>query len=180
MFGRLIITIGKRRLLLALAFIVTLLSAIMAPSQETVQSGAQATSPSAVRPRPAPSSTSSSSTSPSGDMREADLPMVAKFERTMEKKITVVDIFEARPVPGAAPPPSAKPEPPKLPFAYQGSVEEAGHVKVVLLEGEQIHVVEKGGKIGASYRLDDIKADNLVITYLPLEAQQSLSTGDAK
>jgi hypothetical protein len=178
MMGRVAMTAGKRRLLIAAAFIITLLSAMLAPSQETAQTTAQ----SVAQPTARTSRSTPSSPSRTADVlqREAELPMVANFERTLEKKITVVDIFEARPVPGMAPPPLAKPEPPKLPFIYQGSVEEAGRIKIVLLEGELIHVVEKGGKIGASYRLDGINTDKLVITYLPLEAQQLLAIGDAK
>ena len=163
-----VLRFGRRRLILAIAFVVTLLSAVLAPSQET-----ETVPGKAVRPQ------GPASTPREPRQQDVEMPVLVNFERALEKKISVVDVFEARAVPGVpAPPP--RPVPPKLPFVYQGSIEEAGRTKMVLLEGEQIHIVEKGGSIGTAYRLESINADNLVFTYLPLEIQQALPTGDTK
>jgi len=168
--GNFILRLGKRRLLLALAFVVTLLSAVLAPSQETAPVSGKS-----VRPQSLPVAQAAGAL-----QKDGELPAVVNFERAMDKKITVVDVFEARAVPGVAAAPPPKPVPPKLPFVYQGSVEDMGRIKLVLLEGEQIHVIQKGDLVGAAYRLDDISADSLTFTYLPLGAQQVLPTGDTK
>ena len=85
----------------------------------------------------------------------------------------VVDIFESRAPPAAAP----KPVPPKPPFIYVGLMEESGQLKAVLAQGQQLHIVVKGEQFGGSYRLEEIGSEEIVVTYLPLAARQSLSMG---
>lgn len=160
----------RRRLLLAAAFVTALVSAALAPSEEAATPQKRAAKP------PLPSSAAPQRVT----AREIEVPPVSNYQRSIGEGVVVVDIFEPRPVPGAAPAAPAKPEPPKLPFTYIGRIEESGRIKVVLAQGEQMHVVAKGEQFGGSYRLEEVGLNELVVTYLPLEARQSLSLGDPK
>ena len=165
------ITVSRRRGFLALAFVGALTAAMMAPSEEVARPPLRAAPASPVAP---------ASPAQRRDPREDTVPPLAEFERRIDEKFVVVDVFEARQIagPAAAPPPA--PLPPKLPFSYMGSIEEAGRVKFVLIEGDKLHIVAKGGKFAGAYRLEEVGAEELVLTYLPLEARQSLSKGVKK
>lgn len=172
--------IERRRLLLAAAFVAALVSAVLAPSQETApplkdSAKLAPSSPAPQGPRTAPREAASR-----GSPREVEIPPVANYQRSIDEKFIVVDVFEARAIPVPPPPPPAKPEPPKLPFAYIGTIEESGRTRVVLLQGEQLFIVSSGERFAGSYRLEEADADKLVLTYLPLEARQSLPIGGGK
>lgn len=158
-----------RRLALAAAFATAVVSAALVPSEE------------APPPNRAAGAPPSRADLPERRMkaREIEVPQVVNYRRSMEEKVEVVDIFEPRPVPGAVPV-AAKPEPPKLPFTFMGRIEESGRQKVVLVQGDQMHIIAKGQQFGGSYRLEEVGTNELVLTYLPLGARQSLSMGDSK
>lgn len=165
------ITPARRRLLLAAALVTAVISAALAPSEEATPPQKRAAKP------PPPSGAAPQQQRVTA--REIEVPPVSNYQRSMGEGIIVVDIFEPRPPPGAAAAP-AKPQPPKLPFAYLGLIEESGRLKGVLAQGEQLHVVAKGEQFGGSYRLEEVGLDELVVTYLPLEARQTLSIGGPK
>ena len=161
-----------RRVVLATVFATAVVSAALVPSEET--------------PAPAPARRAAKSPPPGSvpaaqrsRTRESEVPAVLNYQRSMEAGVEVVDLFESRPVPGASPA-QVKPEPPKLPFAYVGLIEESGRRKVVLAQGEQMHIVAQGEQFGSSYRLEEVGAEELVLTYLPLGARQTLPTGGPK
>lgn len=160
-----------RRLLFAAAFVTAVVSAALLPGEEAPSP------PSRAAKRPAPSSVALQA--PRGKAREIEVPPLANYQRSLEEGVVVVDLFEPRPLPGAAPV-AAKPEPPKLPFSYVGFIEESGRPKVVLAQGEQMHIVAKGEQFGGAYRLEEVGSDELVVIYLPLGARQSLPTGGPK
>jgi hypothetical protein len=59
-------------------------------------------------------------------------------------------------------------------------VVESGIAKAVLSQGDQVHVVRKGDSFAGSYRLEEIGPQELIVTYLPLEVQQSLPVEEKK
>ncbi len=79
------------------------------------------------------------------------------------------------PAPPVAPP---KPTPPPLPFVFLGSYAAQGDPATYFLSrGDRIYDVKLGDSIDAEYSLDSLDGSNLVFTYLPLKAHQSLSVG---
>lgn len=157
---------SRRRLLLAAAFVAALVSAALAPSEEAA--------PPPKRAAKSPPPSGAAQQSQRAAAREIEVPPVSNYTRSIGEGIVVVDIFESRAPPVAAP---AKPVPPKPPFIYVGLIEESGRLKVVLAQGEQLHIVVKGEEFGGSYRLEEIGSEEIVVIYLPLEARQSLSMG---
>ena len=155
------------------ALAATLGSAILAPSEESSRREPRAEAQRESRPTPGAQG--------AGSMPNA-VPVAAvvldKAERPIDDGL-IVDLFQARRPRGnaaAAPKPSAPP----LPFAYMGSVEKNGSLKVYLVQGDSFHEVATGGEFAHNYRLDAIGAEGLTITYLPLNFQQQLATGGAK
>ena len=88
--------------------------------------------------------------------------------------------------PKAAPPPPQAalrvlppppPTVPPLPFTFRGMVtDETGAWIVQLARGNEFILMGRGEIIESTYRLNDIKNDELVFTYLPLSVDQTLST----
>jgi hypothetical protein len=85
-----------------------------------------------------------------------------------------------------APPPkavSAPPEPPRappLPYAYFGQMAEDGKAVVFLVRGDRNFAVRQGETLDSTYRIDEIRKDALIMTYLPLQQQQTLAIGSVK
>jgi hypothetical protein len=83
------------------------------------------------------------------------------------------------PAPPAIPPPSSPPPPPTappLPFSYRGILtDNEGSWIVQLARGNEYLLVGRGELIDSTYRLDDLKNDELVFTYLPMSVAQTLS-----
>lgn len=84
------------------------------------------------------------------------------------------------------PPPTARPEPPEprrappVPFSYFGQMVEDGKAVVFLSRGNLDYAVRQGETTEGTYRIDEIRKDAVVMTYLPLEQQQTLAIGTAK
>ena len=68
----------------------------------------------------------------------------------------------------------ARPAAPALPFRYMGKVVEDGKTEILLLRGDEHFAVAAGQKIDGEYRLDQVTASALTITYLPLKTKQTL------
>jgi len=77
-------------------------------------------------------------------------------------------------------PPPPPPEPPPLPFKYLGQLAEADRKMVFLTAGDRNLVVGAGDVIDNVYRVDEIGPESLLLTYLPMNVQQTLSTGAAQ
>jgi len=77
------------------------------------------------------------------------------------------------------PPPPPAPTAPPLPFVAIGSIEgpdaTAGQKIAFLQQQDTLLVVRKGEAIGPLYRVEDISADRVEFTYLPLNQRQWLS-----
>lgn len=88
--------------------------------------------------------------------------------------------------PPPPPPPSPVEQPvvvpiaPPLPYRYLGRMEDSGRITVFLGEGAQsVRVVRQGDQL-ADYRIDEINAQGMRLTYLPLQQQQQLLFGSPK
>jgi len=77
-------------------------------------------------------------------------------------------------------PPPPPPEPPPLPFKYLGQLSEAGRKQVFLAAGDRNLVVSAGDVVDGLYRIDAIGTEELMLTYLPMNVQQTLPTGAAQ
>lgn len=76
------------------------------------------------------------------------------------------------------PPPPPTPVAPPLPFTFVGMLEKgASQPQAFLAQGEQLLVVAAGDTlVNNTYRVDSLSAQQILITYLPLNTQQTLTT----
>lgn len=109
------------------------------------------------------------SAQPSADLFGQPQIAVAAASRSARGSASSGEMPEAPPPPPPAPPP--------LPFTYLGQLVEAGRTMVFLSTGDRNHVVAPGEVIDNLYRIDEIGASAVVITYLPMNTQQTLLTG---
>jgi hypothetical protein len=81
------------------------------------------------------------------------------------------------PPPPVAPPPPPKPVAPPLPFSFVGMVERgADRPQAYLAKGDALLVVAVGDVIdNNTYRVDALAATGVVLTYLPLNKQQTVN-----
>lgn len=96
----------------------------------------------------------------------------------------VADLFKSKtwyvppppPKPAPPPPPSAPP----LPFTYMGKLLEDGKVTVFLARQDRNYLAREGDTIDGTYRVDEIRAPLMTLTYLPLNIKQTLQIGETK
>lgn len=121
---------------------------------------------------------------------QVELERLPKAEKSSKEKTRVNDVFnttswyEAPPQPkNIAPPPPPPPPPaptaPALPFTYLGRFGDSASRVVILAKGDRVHTVTVGDVIENTYRVESFKAGMVVLTYLPLNIEQTLQTGDA-
>ena len=72
------------------------------------------------------------------------------------------------------------PTPPPLPFKYIGKVIEGNKIQVFLADSDEYYVVKLGGHIENQYRVDTMDDETITLTYLPLDARQTLTINDKK
>lgn len=129
-------------------------------------------------------------TSPSPARAQAAAPAVQTEELAVEKL--------TRPAGGAhfanlfpdstwEPPPAKRasrepappaPTAPPLPFSYFGKLSEDGHTTVFLNGANRNYAARVGDVLDGQYKVDDIRDAAIVLTYLPLQLQQTLSFGN--
>ena len=85
-------------------------------------------------------------------------------------------------LPGAltALPPSPPPPPPQappLPFVYMGRLNEDQSTTVFLTAGDRNLVVKPGDVIDNTYKVEQVTDSAVVLTYLPMNQQQTLAIG---
>jgi hypothetical protein len=94
---------------------------------------------------------------------------------------TVADVFAGKswyvapPPPPPAPPP--KPTAPPLPFSFFGKMVDDGRVTVMVASKDRSYAVKVGDTIDGTYRVDEISPSAMILTYLPLNEQQTLALG---
>lgn len=91
------------------------------------------------------------------------------------------DLFAAKswyvPPPPPKPMPPPPPSAPPLPFAYMGKLIEDGQMTVFLTKQDRNYVVKTGDTIDGTYKVDEVSARMLTLTYLPLKIKQTLMIG---
>jgi hypothetical protein len=74
----------------------------------------------------------------------------------------------------AAAPPPPPPMAPPLPFVYMGRLSEENNTTVFLVMGERNLVVKPGDVIDNTYKIEEVGASAVVLTYLPMNQRQTL------
>lgn len=70
-------------------------------------------------------------------------------------------------------------KPPPLPFVYAGRMIQAGRTIVFLSLNNSSQVVHAGDVVDKTWRVDDITATRMKMTYMPLNESQTLALGAA-
>jgi len=179
-------TVRTRRLLLIAALAVTAGAVYWAASLDQATQEDAVVAPARTR-APAGNAAGAQRGGPAAGKQRLDLTRLQR-EPAAEPS---ADLFGRAPASIAPPPapradaaaaaqlPPAPPEPPPLPFKYLGQLAESDRKLVFLAAGDRNLVVGAGDVIDDVYRVDDIGADALSLTYLPMNIQQTLSTGAA-
>jgi hypothetical protein len=74
----------------------------------------------------------------------------------------------------AVPPPQPAPVAPPIPYRVAGKVAHEGGTHVVLAKGDRVLLVHVGDTLEDGYRVESIGAQDVVLTYLPLNVRQHL------
>ncbi len=113
-----------------------------------------------------------------------------KLGKRSQTEHKTVDIFKGKswyvappkpkPVPPPPPPPPPPPTAPPMPYAYMGSyIGKDGRMIIFLTKGDQVYSVSPGDVLEGKYRVEGIASGQLVLIYLPLNIQQTISIGEA-
>ena len=103
------------------------------------------------------------------------MPVPAADPVKSKRKVTPVVVFG---------PPSPPPEPvaPPLPFTAVGFIQGSrignGQQQTFIQHGENLTLIRQGETINNVYRVEDINAERVLFTYLPLGQKQTLSLLD--
>jgi hypothetical protein len=118
-----------------------------------------------------------------------ELERLARLEKQRRERIKASDVFNSTSwyVPPPAPKVVAPPPAPRvvvvtappLPFTYLGRYGEGDARVVILARGDRMYTVGVGEVIDNQYRVDRISGGVVGLTYLPMNVQQSLQTGEA-
>ena len=163
----------RRRIVLGIALGATLASAgwIAAhegPQVEVVQPAKRATTEAPVRP-------------PEVMIEASELNAVERKARgTAASKVP--DLFPPQswdppPPPAAVAPPPPPPVAPPLPYVFIGKLVEGDVTTVFLAREDRNFAVKAGDTLEGSYRIDEIKGELMILTYLPLSQKQSIPIG---
>jgi hypothetical protein len=103
---------------------------------------------------------------------------IGRLKRLESRKFSAQagDIFSRKswsppPSPDAKPPP---PSAPPLPFKYLGKVMEGDEIRVFLSLADRNYIVKPGENVDSQYRMDEVNDHAITLTYLPLNAKQTL------
>jgi hypothetical protein len=77
-----------------------------------------------------------------------------------------------------APPPPPAPTAPPLPFTYLGRYGDTETRTIILSKGDRVYTVAVGDVIENTYRVEKSAMGMVNLTYLPLNIEQSLRTGE--
>lgn len=77
-----------------------------------------------------------------------------------------------------APPPPPVPTAPPLPFTYLGRYGDTETRTIILSKGDRVYTVAVGDVIENTYRVEKSAMGMVNLTYLPLNIEQSLRTGE--
>lgn len=140
--------------------------------------------------KPSSSRSTSLLTKQSAEVGRVELERLAKTELQPADKKTVGDAFNvtswyvpppaprvvAKPVVVAPPPPA--PTAPSLPFTYLGRYGDTASRTIILSKGDRVYTVAVGDVIENNYRVEKFTPGMVHLTYLPLNIEQTLRTGE--
>ena len=118
-----------------------------------------------------------SATGASGDLvkRLQRKPIAEKPTRDLFGSAT----WQPPPKPAAPPPPPPPPMAPPLPYIFMGKMTQSGHADIIFLtkaRGDEVYTVSaRGDVLEGIYRVDEVAAGHIALTYLPLNIKQILS-----
>jgi hypothetical protein len=178
------------RLHWAVLVLVTVVLVIMAPDDNggDVAKAARPTKQSSTNSAAPPTAVTKLRTREVG---RVELERLVKPESQQLEKRKVGDAFNATswyvppPQPRFVPPPPViqapppVPTAPQLPFTYLGRYGDTDSRTIILSKGERVYTVAVGDVIENTYRIEKFSPGMVNLTYLPLNIQQSLRTGDS-
>lgn len=188
---------GKRRLLIGIALVATLVAAWFAPEDEDGRARVDLSAP----PAPAGQAPADSAPQTAEERRAALAALDVDLIRKRDAGVAGDDAFARKswyvpppppppPKPQAAapvveappPPPPPPPMAPPLPFKHLGRLVEAGQAlpKHYLMDGDRMIVVSEGDLIGGKYRFVGQIGNQLQFIYLPLNQRQNLAMSGAQ
>jgi hypothetical protein len=165
------LTIKQRRLLLGVALALTV--AAVAATEGKDQSDSTVVQPDQVKTRHLQQKGRTES-------ELASNVSLAKLNRQLLPE-DVKDMFAGKSWYVAPPPPKpAPPSAPPLPFVYMGKLAEEGEKVVILLTKEnRSYEVREGDILDNIYRVDEVRAPVMILTYLPLNIKQTIQIGES-
>lgn len=116
-------------------------------------------------------------------VRSVAEPAVLKLEKLQREPAedAATDLFAAKswyvPPPPPKPMPPPPPSAPPLPFSYMGKLIEDGQMTVFLTKQDRNYVVKTGDTIDGMYKVEEVSARMMTLTYMPLKIKQTLMIG---
>ncbi len=157
----------RRRWVLGVVLALTLAAVIWPDPREEAEIVGPRTAREPAEPRPA------------HDGDRVHLERLSQARGAPEEAVS--DLFAAQswyvPPPPPKPQRPAPPAPPPLPFQYLGRLVDNGVTTVFLTRQDRHYTVRPGDVIDNTYRVDAVEATQVVLTYLPLDMQQTLPIG---
>jgi hypothetical protein len=109
-------------------------------------------------------------------VEDIDLGKLEERAQASDAQESKVDAFAPRnfsPVVPAQAQAAAKPTVPPLPFRYIGKMQDGDKLAVFLMNGNESLSVAAGERVG-DYRVEKVTDAEIVFTYLPMKAKQTL------
>lgn len=109
---------------------------------------------------------------------------LSTIKRPIPRKVHTTGLFESKswyvppPAPKVTAPvyvPPPQPTAPTLPFTFIGRMLDGTEITVFLSKGDRRYTVKEKDVLDDTYRVDKITEGEAVLTYLPLNTQQTLS-----
>jgi hypothetical protein len=170
---------GQRRLLLGIALVGSLLATRWVASQEEpAPDKRHANEAEQVKAAAAPTRAAASVQAAPVEELMIDRLNRAKVEPSADNLFETNTWQPPPPRITAKPSPPPPPTPPALPFSYFGKMSEDGRTIVFLNATDRSYAVRVGDVLEGRYKVEDIGDRSLVLTYLPLQQQQTLKIGD--
>lgn len=173
----------RRRWLLALALAGALAATGWVASQDQIDDKAEpraAVSKDKDKDKSARRETMAAAGAPAKAKAEATPALPLELLQRAPHDTTNANMFPSRNWQPPPPKVTAKPPPPMappLPFTAFGQMVEDGRATVFLNGADRSYAVKVGDVINKAYRVDTISDGVVVLTYLPLNQQQTLRTG---
>lgn len=179
----------KRKTIIGVALVVTLIAVVMVEDEE--EADIEPVQPVAFKKQPRTASGREHVQVTRNDQLNVDLLGQRKFDPRAGELFASTSWAPKRPAISPqqqaiieqqraqrvqAPPPT--PTPPPLQFKYIGKAIEGNKTWVFLTQNDENYIARIGEKVDEQYRLDTINDETVTLTYLPLNAKQTLPIND--